>query len=117
MGWFKMDKEQFVVAQITVTPVGTADPDITEYIQECIRIAHLSELDFQETPLGTVIRGPLSEVMEVLKRMHNKPFEMGADRVRTQVIIDDFREDDVNSPLMTTEAAQELAINQETFES
>ncbi|MGM0380440.1 MAG: thiamine-binding protein, partial [bacterium] len=87
------------------------------YIQECIQIAHLSELTFQETPLGTVIRGPLDEVTKVVKKMHNKPFDMGADRVRTQVIIDDFREDDVNSPLMTTRAAQKLAIGQETFES
>ncbi len=112
-----MSDDPLVVAQITVTPIGTGDPDITSYIQECIRLAHLSELDFQETPLGTVIRGPFSEVMKVLEKMHKKPFEMGADRVRTQVTIDDFREEDLSPSLMTASAAQELAINQETFES
>ncbi len=112
-----MSEEPLVVAQITVTPIGTDNPDITRYIQECLRIAHLSELDFQETPLGTVIRGPFSEVLKVLEKMHKKPFEMGASRVRTQVIIDDFREEDLNSSLMTAEAARELAINQETFDS
>ncbi|MFP4687987.1 MAG: MTH1187 family thiamine-binding protein [bacterium] len=112
-----MAKEPLVVAQITVTPIGTSRADITEYIRKCIRIAHLSEMNFQETPLGTVVRGPLGEVMKVIRKMHEAPFESGVRRVRTQVVIDDFREEDPNSPLKTARAARELAIDQETFDS
>lgn len=112
-----MDEEPIVVAQITVTPIGTKKPDITPYIRECIKIAHLSEMKFQETPLGTVVRGPMEEVMKVVKKMHEAPFNQGAKRVRTSVTIDDFREDELDSPLAYTEAAREIAIQQEMSES
>ena len=112
-----MAKEPLVVAQITVTPIGTSRADITKYIRKCIQIAHLSEMNFQETPLGTVIRGPLGEVMKVIRKMHEAPFERGVRRVRTQITIDDFRQEDSDSPLNTARAARELAIDQETWNS
>lgn len=112
-----MDDEHIVVAQITVTPIGTKHLDITRYIRECIKVAHLSEMKFQETPLGTVVRGPLEEVMKVVQKMHETPFNLGAKRVRTQVTIDDFRGDDMDMPLRTTAAAREIAIEQEMSES
>lgn len=112
-----MEDQHVVVAQISVTPVGTDRPDITRYIRECIKIAHLSEMKFQETPLATVVRGPLDEIMKVIKKMHEAPFDLGASRVRTTVILDDFREDELDAPLDTTAAAQEIAIDQETHPS
>lgn len=111
-----MDEEHIVVAQITITPVGTQRADITNYIRECIKIAHLSEMKFQETPLGTVVRGPMKEIMKVVEKMHEAPFDMGAKRVRTNVIIDDYREDESDSSFATA-AAQEIAIEQETYDS
>ncbi len=112
-----MADEKIVVAQITVTPVGTQQPDITRFIRECIKVAHLSEMKFQETPLGTVVRGPIQEVMKVVQRMHETPFELGAKRVRTHVTIDDYRGDDLDSPLRATAAAKEIAIEQEYSDS
>ena len=89
----------------------------TNYIRECIKIAHLSEMKFQETPLGTVVRGPIKEVMKVVEKMHEAPFDMGANRVRTHVIIDDYRQDDPESSFAATAAAKEIAIEQETYNS
>ena len=111
-----MEDEDVVVAQITITPVGTEHADITKYIRECIKIAHLSEMKFQETPLGTVVRGPMKEIMKVVEKMHEAPFDMGANRVRTHVIIDDYRQDESESNFVT-ETAQEIAIEQETYDS
>jgi uncharacterized protein (TIGR00106 family) len=111
-----MEDEDVVVAQITITPIGTDSADITGYIKECIKIAHLSEMKFQETPLGTVVRGPMEKIMTVIERMHEAPFDMGANRVRTTVIIDDYREEDPESSFATA-AAQEIAIEQETYDS
>lgn len=112
-----MDEEHIVVAQITITPVGTNKADITDYIRKCIKIAHLSEMKFQETPLGTVVRGPMKEIMKVVEKMHEAPFDMGANRVRTHVIIDDYRQDESDPPFATTAAAQEIAIEQERHDS
>lgn len=112
-----MADENIVVAQITITPIGTDNPDIIRYIRECIKIAHLSEMKFQETPLGTVVRGPIEEVLKVVQKMHERPFEMGVTRVRTHVTIDDFRDQDLDHPLAHTAAAKEIALEQETYDS
>ncbi len=111
-----MEDEDIVVAQITITPIGTDSADITSYIKECIKIAHLSEMKFQETPLGTVVRGPLEEIMTVVEKMHEAPFDKGATRVRTTVIIDDYRKEDPESSFAAA-AAKEIAIEQETYDS
>lgn len=111
-----MNDEDIVVAQITITPVGTESADITGYIKECIKIAHLSEMKFQETPLGTVVRGPMKEILKVVEKMHEAPFEMGANRVHTTVIIDDYREEDPDSAFAAT-TAEEIAIEQERHDS
>lgn len=111
-----MEDDDIVVAQITITPVGTESADITSYIKECIKIAHLSEMKFQETPLGTVVRGPMEEIMKVVKKMHEAPFDMGASRVRTTVIIDDYRDDEPESAFAAA-TAQEIAIEQERYDS
>ena len=111
-----MEDEDVVVAQITITPIGTDSADITGYIKECIKIAHLSEMKFQETPLGTVVRGPMEEIMTVVEKMHEAPFDMGANRVRTTIIIDDYRREDPETSFAAA-AAQEIAIEQETHDS
>jgi uncharacterized protein (TIGR00106 family) len=111
-----MEDDDIVVAQITITPVGTESADITGYIKECIKIAHLSEMKFQETPLGTVVRGPMDEIMTVVEKMHEAPFDMGANRVRTTVIIDDYRQEEPETSFATA-AAQEIALEQERYDS
>jgi uncharacterized protein (TIGR00106 family) len=42
--------------------------------------------------MGTVIEGDLDEILRVVRLMHESPFNEGAQRVSTQIKIDDRRD-------------------------
>jgi len=42
--------------------------------------------------MGTIIQGPLEQVLELAQKIHEVPFAMGAKRVATTIYIDDRRD-------------------------
>ena len=81
------------VCQVTVVPLGTASPSLSAYVAGCQKILEDSTtLSYQLTPMATVIEGPLDDILEAVARMHQVPFEMGAMRVSTTLVIDDRRD-------------------------
>lgn len=110
-----MTEDPVVLAHVTVTPVGTEDADISDYVRRCVQVAHLSELNFEETPLGVVVRGPLDEIMRVVRKMHEAPIELGADRVRTSVTIDDYRNPDSEESVDVAARARQLQVQDEPY--
>ena len=42
--------------------------------------------------MGTIIEGPLEQVLELAQRMHEVPFALGSKRVLTTIKIDDRRD-------------------------
>jgi uncharacterized protein YqgV (UPF0045/DUF77 family) len=42
--------------------------------------------------MGTVVQGPLAQVLALAQEMHEVPFKMGANRVSTTISIDDRRD-------------------------
>ncbi|MGE5541847.1 MAG: MTH1187 family thiamine-binding protein, partial [Bacillota bacterium] len=49
-------------------------------------------LKHQLTPTSTIIAGDLNEVLNVVRRMHQTPFNRGADRVVTSIFIDERKD-------------------------
>jgi uncharacterized protein (TIGR00106 family) len=47
---------------------------------------------FTLTPMSTILEGPLDDVLAVVRRIHEVPFEQGAARVSTSLKIDDRRD-------------------------
>jgi len=88
-----------VVAEISVTPLGTGEAGVSKYVARCVQVVQASGLDYQLTPMGTVIEGDLSRILEVIGKMHEAPFSMGAPRVSTLVKIDDRRDREDHSML------------------
>lgn len=80
------------VVEVSITPLGTATTGVSEYVAGCLRIVAESGLSHQLTPMGTVIEGNLDDVMAVIRRMHEAPFQAGAKRVSTLIKIDDRRD-------------------------
>jgi uncharacterized protein (TIGR00106 family) len=81
------------VCQVTVVPLGTATPSLSSYVAGCQKIlADSPTLSYQLTPMATVIEGPLEDIFKAVARMHQVPFEMGAKRVSTTLVIDDRRD-------------------------
>jgi uncharacterized protein (TIGR00106 family) len=80
------------IVQFTVVPLGTADTSLSSYVAEVHKVLADSGLKHQLLPMGTVLEGPLEDIMAVIARAHQAPFVNGAQRVMTMINIDDRRD-------------------------
>ena len=82
-----------VIAEIHVIPLGTATTSLSDYVAACLDIVkETPDISCQLTAMGTIIQGPLERILELARKMHDAPFELGARRVMTTLNIDDRRD-------------------------
>ena len=81
-----------VIASLTVTPVGTETPSLSQYVAECVRVLNEAGLKHTLTPMGSVLEGPLEEILRIVAEVHEIPFSQGVQRVTTRLTIDDRRD-------------------------
>ena len=85
--------EKQVVAEIHIIPLGTATTSLSHYVAACIDIVKQAKgISYQLTAMGTIIQGRLERILELVQKMHEVPFAMGAKRVLTTINIDDRRD-------------------------
>ncbi|MED4530707.1 MTH1187 family thiamine-binding protein [Metabacillus fastidiosus] len=84
------------IVDVTVIPIGTADPSVSEYVADIQYILKKYEeeekIKYQLTPMNTIIEGELSVLFEVIQAIHEAPFNKGIKRVATNIRIDDRRD-------------------------
>jgi uncharacterized protein (TIGR00106 family) len=80
------------IVQVTIVPLGTQTTSLSQYVANCHEVLEASGLTYQLTPMNTVIEGDLDEILAIVKKMHEVPFENGAMRVSTEIKIDDRRD-------------------------
>lgn len=87
------DPRRPVVAEIFVTPLGTGESTIREYVRAILPLVRASGLSHQLTAMGTLVEGPLDEVLALVRALHTATFDAhdGTDRVVTHVRIDERR--------------------------
>ena len=90
------DPGRRVVAEIYITPLGTGDPSIKEFIRALRPLLDASGLRYEQHALGTVVEGPLLHVLELTRALHEFTFmaAKGAARVVTHLRIDERRDGD-----------------------
>jgi uncharacterized protein (TIGR00106 family) len=78
------------VCSISIVPVGTGSTSVSPYVARCHEILKsASGLKYQLTPMATILEGDLERLLEVVAELHRVPFDEGARRVLTTVVIDD----------------------------
>ncbi|EHJ07663.1 MTH1187 family thiamine-binding protein [Staphylococcus simiae] len=86
------------IVDVVVIPVGTEGPSVSKYIAEIQKkleeYKEMGKIDYQLTPMNTLIEGELSDLLEVVKVIHELPFDKGLNRVCTNIRIDDRRDKD-----------------------
>lgn len=81
------------IVQVTIVPLGTGSTSVSQYVADCHKVLEkYDNLKHQLTPMSTCIEGPLDEILDVIREMHEVPFEKGALRVSTSIKIDDRRD-------------------------
>ncbi|MCG3413030.1 MTH1187 family thiamine-binding protein [Staphylococcus massiliensis] len=84
------------IVDVVVIPVGTEGPSVSKYIAEIQTKLESykaeGKIDYQLTPMNTLIEGDLKNLLEVVQVIHELPFDKGLDRVCTNIRIDDRRD-------------------------
>ena len=82
-----------VLAEISVVPIGTNSPSVSEYVAKAVRLLSQEKgVNYQLTAMGTLVEGDLDEVLTVVKKMHQCIFDEKIKRVVTNLKIDDRRD-------------------------
>ncbi|WP_321532207.1 MTH1187 family thiamine-binding protein [uncultured Desulfuromonas sp.] len=80
------------VVQISCTPLGEGSGGLSKFVAGCLQLVKESGLNYQLTPMGTILEGELDEIFSLVRKMHESPFNAGAHRVSTLIKIDDRRD-------------------------
>ncbi len=76
-----------VMAEFSVVPLDKGE-SVAGWIAEVIKLVDDSGIDYQLTPMATIVEGEMDEVMELIRSCHQKMREVSA-RVITTIKIDD----------------------------
>lgn len=77
-------------AELTVIGLGRSDPSAGEYIAEIQRrLAAQEKVSYELHAMGTELEGRVEDILEVVRVLHNVPFEAGLPRVYTVLKLDE----------------------------
>jgi len=73
-----------VILDLCVVPIGVG-VSVSRYIAACEQVLEESGLSYQLHAYGTNVEGPWDEVMQAIKRCHERVHELGAPRITTTI--------------------------------
>lgn len=76
-----------MIVEISFVPVGVGT-SLSRYIAKVIKNIEKSGLKYQLTPMGTIVEGEWNEISNLIDYSHNLIFEMGIERIITNIKID-----------------------------
>jgi uncharacterized protein (TIGR00106 family) len=83
------------IVEVTVVPLGTKTPSVSQYVARAVRILEREkDLKYETTAMGTIIEGDLDRILAAVRKMHEGVFVEGVARVTTTIKIDDRRDKD-----------------------
>jgi uncharacterized protein (TIGR00106 family) len=84
------------IVDVTIIPIGTETPSVSSYVAEVQKVLETykeeGKINYQLTPMNTLIEGELSQLFQVIQAIHEVPFQAGIKRVATNIRIDDRRD-------------------------
>jgi uncharacterized protein (TIGR00106 family) len=91
-----------VVAEVSIVPVGTGGPSVSEYVKAAAEALENSGLKCTLNPMGTTVEAESAdEVFAALANAREAVFEMGVDRVYMVLKMDERRDEDRAAEDMT----------------
>jgi uncharacterized protein (TIGR00106 family) len=78
--------------QLTMIPLGTGTPSVGDYVADIQRALEKENVYFQLNDMGTPIEGEAGELLALVAKIYELPFQKGAQRVVTHMVIDDRRD-------------------------
>ena len=92
-----------IIAQLSIAPLGKGT-SVSTYVKIVIEILKKEHVTFQTNPMATVIETKdLTTLFHVIQKAHQAVVDAGAERIITEIKIDDRRDKQVtmNSKLQS----------------
>ena len=96
------------IMEISVVPVGTKEVSVSSYVADCIQKLRDAKVQYQLTPMGTIVEAEAEEIFQIALMIHQTPFEAGAQRVVTTIKIDDRRDIEATAERKVSAVEEEL---------
>ncbi len=88
-----------VIAEVSIFPLGTGTPGVSEYVTAAVRALESSNLKCTLGPMGTTIEAETpEEAYAAIARAQAAVFDLGAGRAYTVVKMDERRDVEERSP-------------------
>lgn len=82
--------------QISVIPLGTGSPSVGEFVAGITKTLARESIVCKLSDMGTLVEGEADDLFRIAREIHASPFLKGAQRVVTQITIDDRRDKKVS---------------------
>lgn len=82
------------LAQLNVIPLGVGI-SVGLFVAKIQQELEKDGVTFQLNDMSTIIEGEIQHILKIVARLHNIPFDNGAQRVITTLTIDDRRDKNV----------------------
>ena len=80
------------IMQIKILPLGTGSTSTSKWVAGALKVVQESGLKHQLTPMATIVEGDTDALFALARKIHEVPFNAGAQRVVTIIEIDDRRD-------------------------
>ncbi|WEU40216.1 MAG: MTH1187 family thiamine-binding protein [Candidatus Odinarchaeum yellowstonii] len=83
-----------IIAEVSIVPLGTGSTSLSEYVAKAVSVLKsFKNIRVEVHSMGTVLEADdLDTIFAAVKKAHNEVFNMGVNRVLTQIKIDDRRD-------------------------
>ena len=78
--------------QITIIPLGTATPSVGKYVADVVMMLNSRKIPYTLNDMGTIIEGEPADLLRLAAEIHELPFKTGAERVVTNIVMDERRD-------------------------
>ncbi len=86
------------IAEVSIVPIGTGETSVSKYVRKAVET--LKKEGVQVTPgaMGTIIEAEtLEQIFNAVKKAHQAIADMGAERIITEIKIDDRRDKEITA--------------------
>jgi uncharacterized protein (TIGR00106 family) len=92
-----------LIVEFSILPVGVG-VGLSKHVAKALDIVDRSGLEYQFTPMGTILQGDYEEIMDTIKKCHDAVLE-DCERVVTTIKIDDRKgsEDEISHKIEAVE--------------
>jgi len=81
------------IVEVSIVPVGTQSPSVSKYVAKAMQVLQdEKDIKYELTAMGTIIEGDLERLLNLVRKIHQSAFDVGAMRVVTTVKIDERRD-------------------------